>query len=170
MSHNKKWCDGSCMYDSAYSGSQNCPNVSVLYPSPHVLSRSEWILPNSKQIPTQIVMGEQYFQQDNDPKHISKKATQLFQDNNIQLLLWPAQFPDLNHIEHLWKHVKWPFSKYNISPKGVYKLWDRLVNEWNCTRSMSKLHIKYAQMHTGSYQDNVQWLTKLSQCLIILDR
>ena len=35
--------------------------------------------------------GEQYFQQDNDPKHTSQKATQLFEDNNIEVLPWPAQ-------------------------------------------------------------------------------
>ena len=44
--------------------------------------------------------GEQYFQQDNDPKHTSRKAIQLFEDNNIKVLPWPAQSPDLN-IEHL---------------------------------------------------------------------
>ena len=28
------------------------------------------------------------FQQDNDPKHTSKKASQWFEDNNIQVLVW----------------------------------------------------------------------------------
>ena len=46
----------------------------------------------------EIVVDEQYFQQDNDPKHTSKKATQY---NNIQLLLWPAQSSDLDHVEYL---------------------------------------------------------------------
>ena len=31
-----------------------------------------------------------YFQQDNDPKHTSKKADQWFSDNNITPLKWPS--------------------------------------------------------------------------------
>ena len=33
---------------------------------------------------------ERIFQQDNDPKHTSKKATKWFEDNDIQVLPWPA--------------------------------------------------------------------------------
>ncbi|MCV6009278.1 transposase, partial [Enterococcus faecalis] len=39
------------------------------------------------------------FQQDNDPKHTSKKARKWFEDAEITVLKWPPQSPDLNPIE-----------------------------------------------------------------------
>ena len=79
----------------------------------------------------EIEEGEQYFQQNNDPKHTSQKATQWFGDNNIEVLPWPAQSSDLNPIETLWKHIKQQVCKYETSPKGAHDLWKRLVDEWN---------------------------------------
>ena len=44
---------------------------------------------------------EKIFQQDNDPKHTSKLAKKWFKDKGIQVLVQPAQSPDLNPIEYL---------------------------------------------------------------------
>ena len=40
------------------------------------------------------------FQQDNNPKHTSKRAQKWFEEQEIKLLDWPAQSPDLSPIEY----------------------------------------------------------------------
>jgi len=94
--------------------------------------------------------GEMYFQQDNDPKHTSRLADEWFEDNDIQLLVWPAQSPDLNPIEHIWTHLKQQLRQYPVPPKGVHESWDRLVEEW------SKIPAETCQGLIGSMPRRIQ--------------
>ena len=73
------------------------------------------------------------FQQDNDPKHTSKKAKSCLQELGLKVLQWPAQSPDLNPMEHIWEDLKRRLNKWPMQPTGILELWERVEEEWERT-------------------------------------
>ena len=70
------------------------------------------------------------FQQDNDPKHTSKKAKKCLEELGFVIMKWPAQSADLNPIEHLWNLLKRRLGEYDNSPSCIHELWERVQVEW----------------------------------------
>ena len=71
------------------------------------------------------------FQHDNDPKHSARSVKEWLHQQPFDVLMWPAQSPDLNPIEHLWATLKRRLNQYDRPPKGINELWERVEAEWN---------------------------------------
>lgn len=68
------------------------------------------------------------FMHDNDPKHKSRIVKAFIEENNIRVLDWPAQSPDMNPIENLWRYVKLEVAK--IQPKTKNELKEAIKIIW----------------------------------------
>lgn len=68
------------------------------------------------------------FQQDSAPCHTAKRSMQWFRDNNIQVLDWPGNSPDLNPIENLWVNMKRRVNTGNID--SMDHLHQRIKEAW----------------------------------------
>jgi len=67
-------------------------------------------------------------QEDNDPKHTSKKAKKWRKENDVNRINWPSLSPDLNPIENLWGLLKVKVSKRK--PGSLESLRRIIAQEW----------------------------------------
>ena len=51
------------------------------------------------------------FQRDNDPKHTAHIGKNYLRNQQIEMLEWPPQSPDLNPMEHLWAELNRKLNK-----------------------------------------------------------
>ena len=69
------------------------------------------------------------FQHYNAPCHRATLVTQWLEENNITVLDWPPQSPDLNPIEHLWEVIETKLKTRLTTTKD--QLWESLQEAWS---------------------------------------
>ena len=82
------------------------------------------LLPSAKRLFT----GPWVLQEDNDPKHKYYLATKWREDNGVKRMDWPAQSPDQNCIEHVWKILKSNVASHH--PTSLKQLIRFIRKEW----------------------------------------
>ena len=70
------------------------------------------------------------FQQDNAPCHKAKKVMAWFRDEDVPLIPWPAQSPDLNPIEPLRDELDRRIRKRKPLPTNLTELKTAFREEW----------------------------------------
>ncbi len=73
-----------------------------------------------------------YFQQDNTPCHKAQIISDWFlvHGNELILLNWPPQSPDVNPIEHLWDVVEWEIHIMDVQLTNLQQLRDAIMSKW----------------------------------------
>ncbi len=72
---------------------------------------------------------EHRFMQDNDPKHVSRRAQRFFEENNINWWRTPPESPDLNPIENMWHELK-EFLRAKVKPRNLAQLKAGIKTFW----------------------------------------
>ena len=70
------------------------------------------------------------FMQDNDPKHTSKLAQKVFEEEGINWWKTPPESPDCNPIENIWHELK-EFNSKIVKPKNKEELVEGIRRFWS---------------------------------------
>ncbi|VDB83850.1 Bgt-50199 [Blumeria graminis f. sp. tritici] len=105
-----------------------------------------------------------FVMQDNAPAHTEANTTENMSQRLIQLIFWPANSPDLNPIEAVWKRMKDYIQRhYSNLGGGNEHTQDRLCNKgsmgFRVSRRSCETHSEYASKMSGC--DRCSWGTNL---------
>ena len=92
--------------------------------------------------------------EDGAPTHCCKLAQEFRTDHHMETIPHPAQSPDVNPIEHVWKHLKVKVNQRPVRPQGIDQLWSVLLEEWE------KIDIGFINCLIDSMSDHVQAVYK----------
>jgi transposase len=88
--------------------------------------------------------------EDGAPVHTAMISRKFRTDHHIDTLEHPAQSPDVNPIEHVWKHLKVMVNKRLVRPRNLEELWEALSEEW------AKIDIEFINRLVESMPNRVQ--------------
>ena len=95
-----------------------------------------------------IIKNSIILQFDNNPKHRSLKALEFYKENNIKIIDWPSNSPDLNPIENILAKIKNKLCRQEFD--SIYKLRKRIEKEWD---SLAK---KNLQIYLNSMNNRIK--------------
>ncbi|GFT06453.1 transposable element Tcb2 transposase [Trichonephila clavipes] len=83
-------------------------------------------------IPYAVAIGDSFvFQDDNARPHRARLVENMLEAETIQRMEWPAFYPDLNPIEHVWDMLGRRIAARPRPPATVRDLEIALLEEWN---------------------------------------
>jgi hypothetical protein len=71
------------------------------------------------------------FQHDNAQPQVARICTQFLEAENVPVLPWPANLPDMSSIEHVWNAPDQPVQQRVPVPANIQKFHTAVEEEWD---------------------------------------